>query len=229
MEQSLRSEVIKLILSMLTRQQQNINNMMGGAGNYVETADQTLSAPGAGPASYLYAAILITAKTSGIFSYGWGVPFNSGTTADSITLATTTEGWTAANWASVSTTGKFTLTAATAEGVQGATAGGAVNGGSAPGVYVATTGGTPISVAVSGAGPTITTQSSVVVPTLTGLLTAQGMQWNAGTVIAQNGTSATKTPFAIGSPVLIRFLITGTNAITQTGSAFFWASELSIA
>jgi hypothetical protein len=228
MEQGVKREIVKIVQSMLSRVDANGHAVMGGIGNWVETADQTLSAPGAAPASYLYAAILVTAQVSGIFQYGWGVPFNSGTTADSITLATATEGWTKANWATITTTGKIALTAATAEGVQGATAGAAINGGSAPGVYIATTGGTPITATVTGASPTTTTQSSVAVPTLTGLLTAQGMQWNSGTVVAQNGTSTAKTPFAIGSPVLIKFLISATNTVTQTGSAFFWASELAI-
>lgn len=230
MEAAVRSEVIKIVQSMLTRQQQKSGNLEGALGNSAYVADQTISAPGAGPASYLYEAILLTAQSSGVFAYGWGVPFNSGTTADSITLATKTVGWTAANWAPIKATGKIVLTAATAEGVQGAYAGAAINAGSAPGVYTATAGGTPITATVTGASSTTTTQSSVIVPTLTGLLTAQGMQWNAGELIAQNGVSiATKVPFAVGSPVLIEFLVSATNTVTMTGSGFFWAYELPIA
>jgi hypothetical protein len=228
MEAALRSEVIKIVQSMLTRQQQKSGNLEGAAGNSVYDADQTLSAPGAGPSSYLYASLLLTAQTSGIFAYGWGVPFNSGTNGDAITLATKTVGWTKANWAPIAATGKIVLTAATVEGVAGAYAGGAINAGTAPGVYVATTGGTPITATVTGASSTTTTQSSVIVPTLTSLLTAQGMQWNSGSLIAQNNAGTTKTPFAVGSPTLIEFLVSATNTITMTGSAFFWAYELPI-
>lgn len=221
-----RIEVKSMIRSALAPTDAFARALGAASGNDAYVSDLTIGNPGAAPSSYIYGAVLLTAQVSGIFAFGWGVPFNSGTTADSITMAAKTVGWTKANWAGIATTGKIALTGATAVGVVGPAAGPAINAGSAPGCYDCTTPGTGITATVTGANSTTVTQESKAYGTLTGLLTANGMQWDSGNLTAQNGTSTTKTPFAIGSPALVEFLVSATNTISMTGSGFFWAEEL---
>lgn len=202
-------------------------NQLAASSNFVQANGETIGNPGAGPTSYIYQLLLLTARYSGFFVVGWGVPFNSGTTADTITMAMTTKGWTAANWATITTTGKHVLTGATAVGVTGAGVGAAINSGTAPGAYQAAMAGTTITNTTTGAASTTSTQDSMAYGTLTGLLTANGMQRYSGSALVHvNVGAGAKAPFAIGSPVAINFLVTATNTITMTGSASFWAVEM---
>lgn len=195
--------------------------------NEMDVLDATIAAPGAGPASYIFVAAIATVKETGVFDVSWAYPWNGGSTADSVTLAIIAEGWSAANWAGITTTGKIVLTGATAIGNVGSGAGGAINAGSAPGLYTATTGGTTITATVTGASPTSTTVVTAAFPTLTGLLTAQGMQWQSGqaTVRLASGNAGGAAGFALGSPVVIKFLVSATNTITMTGGAAFKVTE----
>jgi hypothetical protein len=190
----------------------------------VEVDQSTVGNPGAAPSSYIFQAILLTAHMTGAFEVGWAFPWNSDTTADSVTLAVKAVGWNKAHWAAIATTGNIALTGASSVGGVGAGAGPAINGGSAPGVYQCTAAGTTISVNVTGASSSTSTLVSAAYPTLTGLLSAQGMQDNGGSALVTD--LADTTTFAIGSPVLIEFLVSATHSISMTGSASFWAREL---
>ena len=197
--------------------------------NEMDVLDATIAAPGAGPASYIFVAAIATVKETGVFDVTWAYPWNSGSNGDSVTLALIAEGWSAANWAPIVATGKIVLTAATAIGNVSSGAGPAVNAGSAPGFYTATGGGTTITATVTGASPTSTTITTAAFPTLTGLLTGQGMQWQSGqaTVRLASGNAGGAAGFALGSPVVFKFLVSATNTVTMTGGACFKVTERS--
>jgi hypothetical protein len=195
--------------------------------NEMDVLDATIAAPGAGPASYIFVAAIATVKETGVFDVSWAYPWNGDTTADSVTLAIIAEGWSAANWAPIVATGKIVLTAATAIGNVSSGAGPAINAGSAPGLYTATGGGTTITATVTGASPTSTTVTTAAFPTITGLLTTNGMQWQSGqaTVRLAGGNAGGAAGFALGSPVVFKFLVSATHTITMTGGACFKVTE----
>lgn len=206
-------------------------------GNDVYVAGQAIGNPGAAPNGYIFAAMLLTAQASGIFEFGWGVPFTDTATGDSVACSLKTTGWSAAAWAPIATTGNIAMGAdSTAIGATGpgtvvlASTGAnppppfAVNGGSNPSCYFCTTAGTSQAPAITGAGSTVTTQASMTFPTLTGMLS----DWWSGQLIAMCGVSiaGNKTPFAVGSPVLAEFIISATDTISIPTLGYFWGREL---
>lgn len=197
-----------------------------GYQNSVTSVDQTIGNPGAAPAAYVHQAILLTAQVTGKFMVGWSYPFNSNTTGDTVTNVCKASGWKQSNWTPISGTGNIAITNGTkvATALTGALVGSAINGGSAPGIYQATAAGTSITVTTTGANADTPTMYSVTQPCLTGLLTANGMQWQSGSGIFYDFTQT--TPFAIGAPVCFFFTITATDTVSMTGGATFWAYEL---
>lgn len=193
-------------------------------GNCVSLDNGTVGNPGAAPSSYIFYSILLTAQVTGCFQVGWHYPWNTGTTGDSVTLAVKSVGWTAAAWAPIKTTGKITLAnASSSSNGTGPAVGPAINGGSAPQGYNCTTPGTSITATITGAGSATATLTSEAHGSLTGLLTANGMITESGCIV-DNGQGP--AGYAIGSPVLIEFLVSATNTISMTGSAAFWACEM---
>ena len=195
---------------------------LGALGNSAYVGDLPLGSPGVHP-SYMFLAIALTARQTGVFAVGGNFAWASAAANDATTISVQSLGWSPAAWLPVQSSGKITLTADAPAGVVGASAGNPINGGTAPGIYVCSGAGTSIVATPTGAG-------SVVTPTLSMIPNGNptggyAQSWSAS-LIAPVGIANPKIPYAVGSPVVLSFVIGAAGSLTLPGYAAFWAYEL---
>jgi hypothetical protein len=188
--------------------------------NYASIVNGPPGAPGAGPGAYIFAAILLTAKVSGIFQVGWQVNWGDGTTADSVTLAV------GSTTASTIVMTHGTPISTSTYGFSGGGVGSAVGAGSAPGGYMTTTPGTSMVFTTTGSANSVTQMTSAY-PTLTGLLETNGQTPWSGSIICCNSATG-KTIFPIGQPVAFGLYVSATHTISIPSLNMF-AQELAAA
>lgn len=160
-------------------------------GNYIDMTSLTVGTRAGSGAQQFFAAILLVAKTTGIFEVDCHVGFADGTTAETITMQLVSD---------TSAAGVLGGANNVAHGISGVTA--AIGTIAAAGATCDTNGGAAVTYNSAAFTTAPILQHSDASPTLTGELSGSAMKFTfSGKCFNSLRTGTTKTPFTIGNTV----------------------------